>query len=782
MKFKNQLVEGFTNRIDKIIFKNGNTIYRNHDFETVLNINGEEINLYNSPFKVVDNKLHISYTPSSIKKDKILESLKIESIEDLDEIVKTDIKEVINVNTMSTKAATYLFDNIVGFGSYAFNKSHSASYARLTYKTAFYKYYYPEKFYAISLKYASKKSIQALLREIINETDIKIKLPTINKLNKEFDYDLEDHTILFSPNKLKSIKDDSIYAIYNEINKGTKFVSLFDMKLKLGSLADKATIKQLGVSKILEEISGSLTPKIFSEFDSEINLALKNFTEDRLTEVAKKVSDRKDVKDFKEYFKLINTIKKNDVVNLQIEENNTLLTSIKEKYEHMSANEFSKKDENEVELGFNGENEQEEDIDENELLLELESLEKKLKPISEEDKKLIQYIENKYQKEIKEYYSLSSEDGDKKLLSYIENEIVSEEKLERFKEMIENKTDFTAEEQDEVNIKLFAEYNFSGTKIDLTNRTLNPEELEKQIKTYYQDVRTHLQSVPDYQNNEKIANLREPYYYIGKNPKIIVITENSIFSKIDDIYYMDKKLKEDKRNFTNNDGKVIEFSRYIDSVSQKEYKYEPKTGKLQLCDKSSGKTEYKDVPDSQVKCTFNNNFAYKFFEDLIKANPLLTMDDFAIMSYFPFNKSSMPKKMVADAVYSNKLKKLLQNVKPGMIMPTGMDLIKAVKGMHFFKREEFDTVYHVPYHFNFDDKSKKTEDQIYTKVVFFENPNKDFVLSKVEDEKSKKEIMEQVNKIKRELTETIKDVKNNTVEENLKHNINVENKENLNME
>ena len=43
-----------------------------------------------------------------------------------------------------------LFDQMMDFAAYAFNKSHAAAYALLAFFTAYYKAYYPDKFYAVS--------------------------------------------------------------------------------------------------------------------------------------------------------------------------------------------------------------------------------------------------------------------------------------------------------------------------------------------------------------------------------------------------------------------------------------------------------------------------------------------------------------------------------------------------------------------------------------------------------------------------------------------------------
>ncbi len=52
------------------------------------------------------------------------------------------------VNGISEQAANQIYDSMVDFAKYAFNKSHAAAYAVVAYQTAYLKYYYPVEFMA----------------------------------------------------------------------------------------------------------------------------------------------------------------------------------------------------------------------------------------------------------------------------------------------------------------------------------------------------------------------------------------------------------------------------------------------------------------------------------------------------------------------------------------------------------------------------------------------------------------------------------------------------------
>ena len=51
-------------------------------------------------------------------------------------------------NGIDEKVANKIYDEMIDFAKYAFNKSHAAAYAVVAYQTAFLKYYYPKEFMA----------------------------------------------------------------------------------------------------------------------------------------------------------------------------------------------------------------------------------------------------------------------------------------------------------------------------------------------------------------------------------------------------------------------------------------------------------------------------------------------------------------------------------------------------------------------------------------------------------------------------------------------------------
>lgn len=113
--------------------------------------------------------------------------------------------------------------NVVASG-YGFNRSHSTSYASLTYQTAWLKYYYPKEFYAslLTMESADKNEVANILCEL-KKLNIPILYPDINKSTIE--YVPTSEGILMPLNSIEVVGGSAIY----EINKLRPITSLQDL-------------------------------------------------------------------------------------------------------------------------------------------------------------------------------------------------------------------------------------------------------------------------------------------------------------------------------------------------------------------------------------------------------------------------------------------------------------------------------------------------------------------------------------------------------------------------
>lgn len=115
-----------------------------------------------------------------------------------------------------------LFDLIVKFAGYGFNKSHSAAYAMITFQTAYLKAYYPQEFMAALLT-SEQDNTDKIVKYIdeVERLNIKLSPPDITKSSVEFtaikDDDGED-AILFGLGAIKGVGTAAISSILEARN------------------------------------------------------------------------------------------------------------------------------------------------------------------------------------------------------------------------------------------------------------------------------------------------------------------------------------------------------------------------------------------------------------------------------------------------------------------------------------------------------------------------------------------------------------------------------------
>lgn len=81
----------------------------------------------------------------------------------------------------SKEDAETIFDFIIPFARYGFNKSHAAAYASLTWQTAWLRYHFPAEWFASCASHAKKKSKTCDILRLARNSGVIIDLPDINK-------------------------------------------------------------------------------------------------------------------------------------------------------------------------------------------------------------------------------------------------------------------------------------------------------------------------------------------------------------------------------------------------------------------------------------------------------------------------------------------------------------------------------------------------------------------------------------------------------------------------
>ncbi len=152
-------------------------------------------------------------------------------------------------NGVPEEIGLQVFAEIEKFASYAFNKSHAAAYAYLSYETAFYKRYYPKEFMAAVLnnridKPDDTKKYMAVLK------DMKIQLlpPNINKSQAFFSPDPDG--IRYGLACTKNVGKDIMNAVVEERTKNGDFVDLYDFVERMANATGQTPNKRMVESLI----------------------------------------------------------------------------------------------------------------------------------------------------------------------------------------------------------------------------------------------------------------------------------------------------------------------------------------------------------------------------------------------------------------------------------------------------------------------------------------------------------------------------------------------------
>lgn len=89
---------------------------------------------------------------------------------------------------ISEEAANKIFDDMASFASYAFNKSHSAAYALVTYRTAWLRRYYPQEFMAAMLTSVldNTDKVVGYITECQTGLGFQVLPPSVNESEEKF--------------------------------------------------------------------------------------------------------------------------------------------------------------------------------------------------------------------------------------------------------------------------------------------------------------------------------------------------------------------------------------------------------------------------------------------------------------------------------------------------------------------------------------------------------------------------------------------------------------------
>lgn len=167
---------------------------------------------------------------------------------------------------ISTGKSNRIFDAMVKFGGYGFNKSHASAYALLAYQTAWLKANYPLEYMTVLL--SSEMENTDKIVEYISECHqmgITVLPPSVEKSFSEFR--IENGSIRFGLLAIKNVGQGAIDSIVGARESGEAFTSLYDFCVRVDSrLVNRRAIESLIKSGCFDSL-GQPRAQLFKGLD-----------------------------------------------------------------------------------------------------------------------------------------------------------------------------------------------------------------------------------------------------------------------------------------------------------------------------------------------------------------------------------------------------------------------------------------------------------------------------------------------------------------------------------
>ena len=164
-------------------------------------------------------------------------------------------------NGISEQTANKIYDDMIDFAKYAFNKSHAAAYAVVSYQTAFLKYYYPVEFMAALMTSVIEMPTKvAEYIQVCRLMNIKILPPDVNR--GAYGFSVDNGAIRYGLSAIKSVGRPVINALVEEREANGEYRSLKDFIERLTGTVNKRAIENFIKAGALDCLEGNRRQKM----------------------------------------------------------------------------------------------------------------------------------------------------------------------------------------------------------------------------------------------------------------------------------------------------------------------------------------------------------------------------------------------------------------------------------------------------------------------------------------------------------------------------------------
>ena len=226
-------------------------------------------------------------------------------------------------NGIDEESANKIFDEMAEFAKYAFNKSHAAAYAVVSYRTAYLKAYYPAEFMAATMNsYLGNLDKIPMYIDECKRLHIEILKPEINKSFTKFT--VEDGKIRFGLGSIKNVGFSVLDAIVKNREENGPFKDLGDFCERMqNDSVNKKCIESLIKSGAMDEFNQTRATLLasFEDIVDTINSSNKKGYKDQISmfDLAMGTSEEENLDEIKYNYTILDEYSEKELLSMEKE-------------------------------------------------------------------------------------------------------------------------------------------------------------------------------------------------------------------------------------------------------------------------------------------------------------------------------------------------------------------------------------------------------------------------------------------------------------------------------
>lgn len=148
-----------------------------------------------------------------------------------------------------------IWNKLVAFAGYGFNKSHAVAYSVIGYQSQWFKQHYPMAFWTVSLGWARDEEVAKRISEMRKFDKITVSPPDINKSEAAFVSDWENSKIYWSLSKIDQVGEVTLKSLEEERAVNGKYFSIEEFVSRIkGKKINKKVVRNLVLTGCFDEL------------------------------------------------------------------------------------------------------------------------------------------------------------------------------------------------------------------------------------------------------------------------------------------------------------------------------------------------------------------------------------------------------------------------------------------------------------------------------------------------------------------------------------------------